>query len=239
MSQAKGVLHGPGDGLALPEKAPQPLHGWQAVLHGRYNTGDPAIEPCSFTPHVAAVPRAGATSAIASPPESYAVNTAAAEQKHHYPLPKLLVLGVLAGEHLLAVEALVEAAVGPGLLLQGRLPWLQAPGPRLPPGTSAPHHCTLASLPSLLRRRLHWPRILSLHAGGRPAEPRAAAQRGACHGRGSACLPDCRPAAGVGCCRSVLVLPGITATSDAASLPPSHCSLDYLISCLASLASPW
>ena len=98
MSQAKGALHGPGDGLALPEKAPQPLHGWQAVLHGRYNTGDPAIEPCSFTPHVAAVPRAGATSAIASPPESYAVNTAAAEQKYHYPLPKLLVLGVLAGD---------------------------------------------------------------------------------------------------------------------------------------------
>ena len=98
MSQAKGVLHGPGEGLALPDKAPQPLHGWPAVLHGRFNTGDPGIEPCSFTPHVAAAPRAGAITAIASPPESYAVSVAAAEQKHHYPLPKLLVLGVLAGE---------------------------------------------------------------------------------------------------------------------------------------------
>lgn len=53
--------------------------------------------PDSFAPHIAAPVAAGATSAISTPPENYAFHVEAAAQKHHYPFPKLLVLGVLAG----------------------------------------------------------------------------------------------------------------------------------------------
>lgn len=54
-------------------------------------------KPDSFAAHVAAPAAAGAVQVISSPPENYAFHVEAAAQKHHYPFPKLFVLGVLAG----------------------------------------------------------------------------------------------------------------------------------------------
>lgn len=60
------------------------LHGWDALLHGR-------------NPIASAPPHFTSTQQIASPPENYALLTDVAYSKNHYPLPKLVVLGVLAG----------------------------------------------------------------------------------------------------------------------------------------------
>jgi hypothetical protein len=79
------------------EQGQQPLQGLPAALYGRY-CGAPESDPNLFTPFLAAVPKAQDVNSCAAPAENYVANTLTAQQKHHYPWPKLAVLGVLAGE---------------------------------------------------------------------------------------------------------------------------------------------
>ncbi|PRW05792.1 cytosolic phosphoglucose isomerase isoform A [Chlorella sorokiniana] len=69
------------------------------VLHGRLATEQDA-KPDSFAAHVSAPAAPGAVQAISSPPENYAFHMEAAAQKNMYPLPKLVILGLLAGAYI-------------------------------------------------------------------------------------------------------------------------------------------
>lgn len=92
-----GLANGKNSGSL--EDLPQPLHGLKAVMQGRNNV-DGKGGPPGMSPHLAKVPAATPTAAIATPAENYAYHSQAAADKHAYPWTKLVVLGVMAGAYI-------------------------------------------------------------------------------------------------------------------------------------------
>ena len=67
------------------------LRGWGAVLRGRHNADGRGGA-------AAAIPSATPAATCAAPAENYNFHSNAAADKHRYAFPKLVVLGILAGE---------------------------------------------------------------------------------------------------------------------------------------------
>eukprot|EP00887_Chlorella_sp_A99_P002788 scaffold6.g2788.t1 len=79
---------------------PTSLHAWQAVLFGRHSIGGGADGAGGAHAHAQPAAVITASSLVMTADETYTFTAQTASHKYSYPLPKLVVLGILAGAYI-------------------------------------------------------------------------------------------------------------------------------------------